>query len=85
MDKLLNELQEIERLAQELEDLKRDMVECHTLREAAREAGEAVQKLQEASQTTAAGEKDKVWLLLPNGTFSKLSHEKAVHSLEEGA
>eukprot|EP00894_Picocystis_sp_ML_P003085 jgi/Pico_ML_1/53602/g4124.t1 len=59
MDKLLNELQEIERLAQELEDLKRDMVECHTLREAAREAGEAVQKLQEASQTTAAGEKDK--------------------------
>ena len=84
MDKLLAELEEVERLAQELEDLKHDMVRCQTLREAAKQAGDAVRKLQQQAQTSTSTQKDKLWLLLPNRTFFELSHETAVRSLEEG-
>lgn len=84
MDKLLAELKEVERLAQELEDLKHDMMKCQTLREAAKQAEHAVRKLQQRTQTSTSTEKDKLWLLLPNRTFFELSHETAVHTLEEG-
>lgn len=84
MDKLLAELEEVERLAQELEDLKHDMVRCQTLREAAKQAGDAVRKLQHETQTSTSTQKDKLWLLLPNRTFFELSHETAVRTLEEG-
>mmetsp|Transcript_790 Transcript_790/g.4926 ORF Transcript_790/g.4926 Transcript_790/m.4926 type:complete len:132 (-) Transcript_790:667-1062(-) len=83
MDKLLAELEEVERLAQELEDLKHDMVKCQTLREAAKQAEDAVRKLQQRTQTSTSTEKDRLWLLLPNRTFFELSHETAVNTLEE--
>lgn len=84
MDTLLAELKEVERLAQELEDLKHDMVKCQTLREAAKQAGDAVRKLQEGTRISTSTEEDKLWLLLPNRTFVELPHETAVLTLEEG-